>query len=243
MDYELNYLAVEDPLGFPLHAHDGYEIIYYFNIKGELQTDQGQFPLSSGMISILPPNTMHRSDAKEGFTAIAMRGPFGNLLQFKCPLLVCDNADHDAEALIRMIFRNRFSSKDYLTTLIEAFLHFILQNSNPEDALTRAVRKIANELSEHFYDCNLTPVTLLKESGYAEDYIRAHFKKIIGKSPGSFLNSLRIDHARYLIEVYNGALALSEISERCGFTDYVFFSKKFKEQVGLSPKEYQRQFI
>lgn len=242
MNYELNYLSVDDAQGFPLHSHDGYEIIYYFKIDGELQTDQENSPLSSGMISILPPNTMHRSDSKDGFTAIAMRGPFGNLLQFKKPMVINDNADHDAEALIRMIYRNRFNSDDYLTTLIQAFLHFILQNTQPEDSLTRAVRKIANELSERFYDCDLSPTNLLKESGYAEDYIRAHFKKVMGATPNGFLNTLRIDHARYLIEVYHSALALSEISERCGFTDYVYFSKKFKELVGLSPKEYKKQW-
>lgn len=241
MNHQLTYLGVDGPKGFPLHAHDSYEIIYYFEIDGELQTDQGNFPLSSGMMSILPPNTMHRSEAKNGFTAIAIRGPFGNLLQFEKPILICDNADHDAEALVRMLYRNRLTSDDYLNALTEALLYFILQNSHPEDALTRAVRKIANTLSEHFYDSALSPSEFLNQSGYAEDYIRSHFKKVMGRTPNGFLNFLRINHARYLIESYSGALSLSEISERCGFSDYVYFSKKFKELIGCSPKEYQKR--
>lgn len=240
MKTELTYLGVEDSKGFPPHSHDCYEILYYIDVEGLLQTDRGDLILSSGNIAILPPGTTHKTISKKGFTAIAISGTFGNFLQFEKPLLICDNAEHDAEALVRMLYRNRLTPGDYLNALTDALLHFILQNNHPENALTQAVRQVANILSERFYDSSLSPAEFLNESGYAEDYIRAHFKKVIGKTPNGFLNSIRIDHARYLIENYNGSLSLSEISERCGFSDYVYFSKKFKELVGCSPNDYKK---
>jgi YesN/AraC family two-component response regulator len=41
-----------------------------------------------------------------------------------------------------------------------------------------------------------------------------------------------------MIDLYGGVLNMSEIAEKCGYTDYVYFSRSFKEVKGLSPREY-----
>lgn len=71
--------------------------------------------------------------------------------------------------------------------------------------------------------------------------MRSCFKKITGKTPNEFLTEIRIKHACFLIEVYRSELSLSEISEQCGYLDYVYFSKKFKSVTGMSPREYRSQ--
>ncbi|WP_234534504.1 helix-turn-helix domain-containing protein [Paenibacillus pseudetheri] len=40
----------------------------------------------------------------------------------------------------------------------------------------------------------------------------------------------------------NPRLKLSQISEMVGFHDVKYFSKVFKKQVGVSPKDYRNQF-
>jgi AraC-like DNA-binding protein len=80
---------------------------------------------------------------------------------------------------------------------------------------------------------------LLQKSGYAEDYIRSHFKKVTGKTPNGFLTDIRIKHATFLIEIYANTLSLQSIAEQCGYLDYVYFSKTFKSILGVSPKEYK----
>jgi AraC-like DNA-binding protein len=114
-----------------------------------------------------------------------------------------------------------------------------MQNLTVEDAISMSVRTIAGDISERFLDSSLSLSELLKRSGYAEDYIRAHFKRIIGKTPTAFLHELRIKHACYLIETYHHILPLSEIAAQCGYTDYVLFSKRFKTIIGMSPKEFK----
>lgn len=57
---------------------------------------------------------------------------------------------------------------------------------------------------------------ILNKSGYAEDYIRARFKYITGKTPVEFLSKVRISHACVLMDTYKSALTLNEISEKCG---------------------------
>ena len=84
---------------------------------------------------------------------------------------------------------------------------------------------------------NLTEI--LQKSGYSEDYIRSVFKKLTGKTPHEFLTDIRMNHACFLIDVYKDTLLLSQIAEKCGYLDYVYFSKIFKSVKGVSPKSYR----
>ena len=242
MNEAISLIGVNNEHSYPLHTHTEYELIYYLEGSGVMRTSIGDLPFTVGSIALIPPGFMHGTVSEKAFKCIAIR-IFKNIFDFSAPLLFHDNDNHDAEALVSMIYRNRISNDEYLAALINGFVHFILRYSKAEEPLTRAVQKVVNEISDRFFDCNLSLAALLSESGYAEDYIRAHFKKVVGKTPTEFLTMLRIDHAMYLINVYKNALTLTEISERCGFTDYVYFSKKFKAQVGSSPKAYQNQYL
>ena len=236
MNREIYPIGINGERGYPLHTHMKYEIVHCFEGEGYMRSSCGDLPLEPGNIILIPPEVPHGTDSENGFRAMVMIGDFGNLFNFSEPILVRDNADGEAQALVQMILRNRLGEPEYLNALQEAYLLFVLQRSVSEDAITVAVRRIANEMSERFYDFALSPAALLGESGYAEDYIRAHFKRVMGKTPTEFLTSLRMNHAIYLIEHYKGVLNLSEVALRCGFSDYAYFSKKFKQYTGFSPK-------
>ena len=99
--------------------------------------------------------------------------------------------------------------------------------------------KIIDVASKHFFDSEFDITTILNQSGYAEDYIRSEFKKQTGYSPIDFLAKLRIDHAKKLIEIFRNKLTVAEIGESCGFTDSAYFSRRFKQFVGVSPVRYK----
>ena len=102
---------------------------------------------------------------------------------------------------------------------------------------------IKRQILSNFYDSNFNVTELLNHSGYAEDYIRANFKKFVGKTPVEYLNELRINHAKTLINVYQNSVPLIDISLNCGFIDYIYFSRKFKQVVGISPIEYKKMIL
>ncbi|MBQ4612231.1 MAG: helix-turn-helix domain-containing protein [Clostridia bacterium] len=231
----------EHRLSIKRHSHDTYEIIYYTDGKGVMHTSSGSLSFAAGNIIVVPPYTEHESSSQDGFGFYSLRGEFEGVLHFPEPILLRDNENNEALTLLSMINRNRIHPGDYQHSLVRALLHFILQNARSEDSLTLAVRHVATTLSEQFHSSDLSIVSLFRESGYAEDYIRAHFKKIYGKTPTDFLNSLRINHAILLIDTYKHAFTLSEIALHCGFTDYIYFSRKFKQQVGVSPTAYKKQ--
>lgn len=115
-----------------------------------------------------------------------------------------------------------------------------MQRFELDSAMQSSVKKIIAEISQNAFDPQIDLAFILSKSGYSEDYVRSCFKKITGKTPNEFLTDIRIKHACFLIDIYKNALSLSEIAERCGYLDYVYFSKKFKSVMGMSPREYRK---
>ncbi|MEK5439004.1 MULTISPECIES: helix-turn-helix domain-containing protein [Paenibacillus] len=74
----------------------------------------------------------------------------------------------------------------------------------------------------------------------SREYISRRFKQEYGINFSDFIVNVRIDKAKLLIQ--NPRLKLSQISEMVGFHDVKYFSKVFKKQVGVSPKDYRNQF-
>ena len=224
---------------YPMHKHNNYEIMFYLKGTGCLRTQNGDYPFSPGSIIIVPPGIEHGSISKNGFKNISVGGEFENLLHFEDTVSLFDNKQNEGKMLVTMIYNNRHKNNDYVSKLCIAYIHLILQYVCVSDGISISVNKIMREIENNFYDCNMNLCQLLQKSGYAEDYIRTHFKKVTGKTPNAFLTDIRIRHAVFLIDIYADTLSLQQISERCGYTDYVYFSKKFKSMLGVSPKEYK----
>ena len=141
---------------------------------------------------------------------------------------------------LKLIYDNRYGNSTYLSSLCAAYVYFLSQRFEVDGTIHKCVLSIMSEISNAALDPQINLASILSKSGYSEDYIRACFKKIAGKTPNAFLTEIRIKHACFLIDVYHNELSLTEISESCGYLDYVYFSKKFKSVMGTSPREYLR---
>lgn len=220
----------------PKHKHKFYEILIYTDGSGVLSLNEVKVPFSPGTIVIIPPNTEHEAFSKDTVQRIFINGSFDWLLTNSDPVVLFGNSEGDGLLLADLIYRGRFENSDYIMSLVNALINYIFHNADVDDKMNMAVKSIANEISERFYDSELNPTEILAKSGYAEDYVRSEFKKIIGKSPTAFLTETRISHACLLIDMYKNSISLAKIAEKCGFTDYVYFSRCFKKITGMSPR-------
>lgn len=235
----MSYLIQVIKENSPLHKHKSHEIIICTKGKNIFHTAEKDIELTPGKIIIVPPGTVHYSSkSTNDHERIYISGEFNQVFPTHSPTVVLDNSANEGLLLAKMIFANRYSNHEYVAALINAFTHFLLRYIKTEDVIFLAVKEIAEEISNDFYNSNINLKALLKKSGYAEDYIRAQFKKIIGKTPTEFLTQLRINHACYLIDTYKGSFSLAEVAEKCGYTDYVYFSRRFKHVMGISPRKY-----
>ena len=227
----------------PQHSHKTHEIIVYLQGTGSLWLSQGKHPVKGGMIAVLPPGTVHHSVPEKDLQSIYIQGNFGHILNLDLPIVLNDNKEGDGVNLARMIYRSHHEDADYTDVLCTALVYFILKNLKFDDEISLAVRKIVHEMTENYHDHSLNVSDMLNQSGYAEDYIRAMFKKTIGQTPTAFLTTLRIRHACYLIDIYRNSLPLADIAAQCGYTDYVLFSKRFRAITKLSPREYLKSLL
>jgi transcriptional regulator GlxA family with amidase domain len=74
----------------------------------------------------------------------------------------------------------------------------------------------------------------------SERTVNRRFKQAIGEAPLRYLQSLRIEVAKRLLESED--LNVNSVSERVGYGDLSTFRQLFKRETGLSPREYQRRF-
>ncbi len=222
------------------HKHKNYEVIVYISGNGHFCTQDKKTPVSAGNIVIVPPDTLHFSHPDIIPERIYISGEFNQIFNISDPVVISDNEKKEGALLANMIYNNRFENPDYVASLCNAFAHFLLQNINLYDTMTLALKEVVYEITENFHDPNINLCNILNKSGYAEDYIRAQFKKQMSKTPTEFLTDVRIQHARYLIDVYGIQMSLYEIAEKCGYTDYIYFSRRFKQVMGISPQNYKR---
>lgn len=226
----------------PSHKHNHFEILIYSKGNGVLQTNGQNIAVSPGKIAIIPPGTMHSGKASDTeFERIYIGGDFSPFFSLSAPIVIADNPSGEGALLAKTIYANRHSNQDYLSALINAFAHFLMQNIKMENEVFSATNSIIEKLSNDFFNSNINVRDILKNSGYAEDYIRAQFKKITGKTPNRFLAEIRINHACSLIDIYKHSISLSEIAEKCGYTDYIYFSRRFKQIKGISPRQYSEK--
>ena len=67
----------------------------------------------------------------------------------------------------------------------------------------------------------------------------AEFRKEKGMSMGQYHNCARMKKACHLLR--STLLPVGEIAEMLGFSDMLYFSKKFRVFTGVSPTDYRKQ--
>lgn len=242
MDY-ISYIGGYSKEKFNFHKHNNYELFIYSSGKGKINIEGKIYDAEQGMIVIMPPNIVHGSISHDNLRYIAISGISDEIIHIDTPIIFKDNERGDGFSLLRMIFENRYESREYFNSLCFAFIHFILRNVKVSNPLEREINKIKKQIASKFHNSDFNVTETLIQSGYAEDYIRAHFKKLIGKTPVEYLNELRIKHAKTLIKIYKNSIQLNDIAISCGFDDYIYFSRKFKQVVGFSPNAYQKDIL
>jgi AraC-like DNA-binding protein len=97
--------------------------------------------------------------------------------------------------------------------------------------------------AEGFIRDNYTRKLSLEEiagvSGLSAPYFSTIFREEMGENLSAYLNRLRVEKAAGLLT--EGKAALNEIAEACGFEDQSWFSKIFKNYMGISPGRYREQ--
>jgi len=88
---------------------------------------------------------------------------------------------------------------------------------------------------------NLSLSSLAEMQNISPSYLSALFKQEVGKTLTEYVNGRRIERAMQLLETTK--LQIQTIAQNCGILDVHYFSKIFKRNTGMTPKEYRASFL
>jgi transcriptional regulator GlxA family with amidase domain len=132
-----------------------------------------------------------------------------------------------ATGKMMLIDTNRVSQSSYAT---------MQDGPQHSDALVaRAQRWMEKSLQQGF-----SLGELARYLAVSERTLNRRFKQAVGEAPLHYLQSLRVDVAKRLLETKG--LNVDAVSQRVGYNDLSTFRRLFKRETGLSPREYQRRF-
>lgn len=115
------------------------------------------------------------------------------------------------------------------------FSPFLLPPSNPATPLGKVQAYVMENLGEPFPADRLASI-----AGMSKRSMARLFMKELGITPHDFIESIRLDHARNLLEATD--LALKVIAFDCGFGGPEQMRSVFQRRLGLSPLRYRENF-
>lgn len=93
---------------------------------------------------------------------------------------------------------------------------------------------------EKAYAETLTVRILAEQAGLSQRTFMRRFKSATGRPPNSYIQDLRIEKARGLLE--RTRLSVSEVAWQSGYHDVSAFSRIFREKTGLTAGRYRERF-
>ena len=89
-------------------------------------------------------------------------------------------------------------------------------------------------------DQDLSVAALAERAHLTERSFARAFRREIGQTPAAYVETLRIERARMLLE--DGAQSLDVVARATGFRTAEVLRRAFHRRVGVSPAEYRARF-
>lgn len=116
------------------------------------------------------------------------------------------------------------------------------------DAVKSTIKKYANKnefllgltsyILSHYTEKDFSVKDIADYGGISETHLRRIFKQNLNISPIKYINYLKLNKAKNMLQVSN--YTINEIASSVGFDDPYYFSRFFKQETGLSPLEYKK---
>lgn len=162
--------------------------------------------------------------------------------QFPSPLFLLPlSADYDLSATAEGMY-NAWQKENIYHTLALLYTLIAKATAAMEKSYTSSREKqllapVMAYLKEHLTDPELRVEDLSRLADISDAYLRRIFKKQYGISPSGYVTRERIRLAKdFLLRIDN--IRITEVAEKVGYHDPLYFSRLFKKQTGLSPTEY-----
>ena len=125
-------------------------------------------------------------------------------------------------------------SDESFSGLIDLLSHILFEKAIEVDYdkfMNAAVSYIEENLHRQ-----ITVEELCRELYISKNLLYKKFRSFFGRTVNEYITLRRLERAKMLLKTSQDSL--KKIAEVCGFDNYTYFSKLFKQKNGMSPREY-----
>lgn len=242
---------------FPNHFHEYYVIGFIEKGQRFLSCKNKEYTIEPGDLLLFNPRDNHACEQIDGKTLdyrcinigpeIMSKAVFEitgkEYLPYFTPQVVFHS---ELVAVLRELHQiimeeeRDFRKEEIFFFLLEQLIEEYTGQAMPTENAGQSTeaRAICEFLEKHYME-NITLDDLCKLTGLSKYYLLRSFTKQKGISPYSYLETIRIDNAKKMLE--QGILPI-DVALQTGFTDQSHFSNFFKKFIGLTPKQYMNIF-
>lgn len=101
------------------------------------------------------------------------------------------------------------------------------------DAVFRAIELVRARL-----DADVSEAEIAASVHMSRGHFSKSFKRVTGKSYGDYVRILKLEHAKKLL--LRTDEPITRVAELCGFQDYRYFSRLFRDYTGKLPTDYRK---
>lgn len=227
------------------HELKSNELIFHLSGETTVHFNGKRLETKENTIRFLPkgPNTEYIVDRK-------VKGECIDVF-FDTDYPICQNAfvmKSPKSDAMRNLFKKLFTvwvAKDdgyyfeCISLLYKIFAELQKQNYIPENQY-RAIKPAIEFIETHFLDRKISMNDLADCCSISYSYLKKLFIKKFGMPPTKYIITLKINYACDLL--LSGLYNVTQIAEICGYNDLYFFSRQFKEYIGISPSEYIEKY-
>ncbi len=262
--YEVHHKKDKDFKTVEMHSHDFSEIYFFLQGSASYIVEDCKYSLRPGDVLLIPPNKLHQLDIKdsamtyERFVVWLNQRYLKRISTAKTDLNTCFLQAHEHNAFlirnsavsdkIRHIldgfsvsqtgdFGADVENEERIKALLVLLGQYFLQNRDDFTILGKAnpcVTKAIDYISEHIsQDLSLDAIA---SALFVDKYYFAHiFKEYTNTSPHRYILKKRLVLSKQFIEE---GFPITEVFAKCGFSDYTHFFRAFKNEFGITPKQF-----
>ncbi len=112
--------------------------------------------------------------------------------------------------------------------------------SQPGSQTASVVKEAIRYMEEHYKE-KIYISDIAARVAMSEDYFYKVFKRAAGQTPASYLQYIRISHAKQLLRTTD--FCISRIAEEVGYESTSYFIKQFHQLVFVTPKQFQMRLL
>lgn len=241
---------------FPNHFHEYYVIGFIENGSRYLSCKNKEYTIKQGDLLLFNPGDNHTCEQIDGKTLdycciniqpdIMSKAVFeitgkDELPYFTAPVVFHSELVSLLRELHLVIMQEEkdFRKEEVFFLLLEQLMEEHTDEMPSPNLEQSMEARAVCEFLEKNYMKNITLNELSNLTGLSKYYLLRSFTKQKGISPYRYLETIRIDKAKKLLE--QGVLPI-DAALQTGFNDQSHFSNFFKKLIGLTPKQYMNIF-